>query len=502
MTPAGTEDDFSALFAPEPAAGGGKVGAAPWKLLLVDDEAAIHQVIRLALRDVVVAGRPLALLDAYSAAQARTLLAENTDIALISLDVVMETNDAGLLLVQHVRQTLGNRIVRIVLLTGQPGYTPQREVVTHYEIDDYRLKSDLTADVLFTCVYAELRTWQALLNLEQKRMLEELANDLQQVNARLKVEIGERIQAQNVADGRMRDLVALNMKLEDAHVQLLQSEKMASIGLLAAGVAHEINNPIGFVNSNLNTLTQYVECLTRVVDAYSIAAGDATGKFSSVATLKDEVGLDFIKQDVGILLHESRGGLDRVKRIVQALRDFSRVDGVDSWQEHQLVSGIESTLSVVGSELKHKCEVRKEYADLPPVECVLAELNQVFMNLLLNAAHAIEDQGVVTIRTGRQGEEAWVEIADTGAGIAAENLSHIFDPFFTTKSVGKGSGLGLSVSYGIVEKHHGRIEVRSEVGKGSTFRVCLPIRQPATRAGVVQKVGAGDTAGGASGSSI
>lgn len=133
--------------------------------------------------------------------------------------------------------------------------------------------------------------------------------------------------------------------------------------------------------------------------------------------------------------------------------------------------------------------MRKEYADLPAVECVMSNLNQVFMNLLINAAHAIREHGVVTVRSTCVGDEVWVEISDDGEGIAPENLSHIFDPFFTTRAVGKGTGLGLSISYGIVEKHHGRIEVESEPGRGACFRVCLPVRQPDAQA---MEGGAGD----------
>jgi PAS domain S-box-containing protein len=263
--------------------------------------------------------------------------------------------------------------------------------------------------------------------------------------------------------------------------QLLQSEKLASIGQLAAGVAHEINNPIGFVNSNLGTLKHYVDDLLAVISAYESVetdSGSSTDLFAAVNALKTELDLAYVKEDVSSLLAESSDGLDRVKRIVQGLKDFSHIDAIETWKIDDIQQGIESTLNVVWNELKYKCEVRKEYGELPPVECMLANLNQVFMNLLVNAAHAIEDHGIVTIRTGRKDDEVWVEIADTGKGIPSGNLLHIFDPFFTTKPVGQGTGLGLSVSYGIVAKHHGRIEVDSEVGKGSTFRVWLPIRQP------------------------
>jgi signal transduction histidine kinase len=177
-------------------------------------------------------------------------------------------------------------------------------------------------------------------------------------------------------------------------------------------------------------------------------------------------------------MDESKDGITRVKNIVQNLKDFSHVDASDEWHYADLHSGINSTLNIVNNEIKYKANVVKEYGAIPEVECLLSQLNQVFMNLLVNAAHAIEERGTITIRTGQKGDEVWVEVTDTGKGIAPEHLKKIFDPFFTTKPIGKGTGLGLSLSYGIVQKHHGRIEVQSEIGKGTIFRVWLPIKQP------------------------
>ena len=266
-------------------------------------------------------------------------------------------------------------------------------------------------------------------------------------------------------------------KLKEAQSQLLQSEKLAAIGQLAAGVAHEINNPIGFVNSNLGTLKTYVEGLLGLIDAYEQCEAEKNIHSERLSEAKQAIDLDFLRQDIVALVGESRDGLDRVKKIVQDLRDFSHADETEL-QEADLNAGLESTLNVVWNELKYKADIVKNYGELPPVRCVPGQLNQVFMNLLVNAAQAIEPRGTIVVRTGRDGDEVWVEIADTGSGIAPENMKRIFDPFFTTKPVGKGTGLGLSLSYGIVQKHHGRIEVRSELGKGTAFRVALPIKQP------------------------
>jgi signal transduction histidine kinase len=247
-------------------------------------------------------------------------------------------------------------------------------------------------------------------------------------------------------------------------------------------VAHEINNPIGYVGSNLGTLNGYLKNLFEVVAAYEEVentVADSTA-LARVKAVKNKVDMEFLKEDVQSLLRESQEGIIRVKKIVQDLKDFSRADSGDEWHFANLHQGLDSTLNVASNEIKYKADVKKEYGDIPDVECLPSQLNQVFMNLLVNAAHAIEGRGAITLRTGQQGEEVWVEVADTGKGIAPEHINKIFDPFFTTKPVGKGTGLGLSLSYGIIQKHHGRIEVKSEVGKGASFKVWLPVNQSLT----------------------
>lgn len=261
-------------------------------------------------------------------------------------------------------------------------------------------------------------------------------------------------------------------KLEAANNQLLQSEKLAAIGQLAAGVAHEINNPIGFVFSNLKTLSGYVQDLLKIIDAV-----DAVADLDELRQLKRGLEYDYIRSDVGALIDESEDGIDRVKRIISALKDFSHIEE-DEFRPADLHRGLDTTLNVVNNELKYKAEVVKEYADLPEVECIASQINQVAMNLLVNAAHAIEKFGRITLRTGLEYDEVWLEVEDTGKGIEPKVLNRIFEPFFTTKPVGKGTGLGLALSYTIVQKHNGRIEVTSEVGIGTRFRVYLPIKQP------------------------
>ena len=269
--------------------------------------------------------------------------------------------------------------------------------------------------------------------------------------------------------------------LEQAQAQLLQTEKMASIGQLAAGVAHEINNPIAFVSSNLNTLQAYLESFLAIVQAYDQAdqASGSTPAFAGARQLKRENGFEELRKDTFDLINESKDGMARVRKIVQDLKDFSHVSDT-LWEWSDLHAGLDSTLNIVWNELKYHCTVVKNYGVLPDIKCLPTQLNQVFMNLLVNAGHAIEakGKGQITITTECAGDTAVrVIISDTGTGIAAHALTHIFEPFFTTKPVGKGTGLGLSLAWRIVERHKGKIEVASVAGQGTTFTVTLPIDQ-------------------------
>lgn len=274
-------------------------------------------------------------------------------------------------------------------------------------------------------------------------------------------------------DDRQSDL---EEQLNQANKQLLQSEKLAAIGQLAAGVAHEINNPVGYVHSNLTTLGNYLK------DIFSLV--DAIGQAESVDTLKsrrDNMEYDFLKSDIHDLLEESLEGILRIEKIISSLKDFAHQED-DEFKPGDLHQSIESTLNVVRNELKYKADISLSLGEIPLIECNLSQLNQVIMNLLVNAAHAMDKYGRIDIRTGTGDQQVWLEIEDNGSGISPEHIDHLFDPFFTTKPVGKGTGLGLALSKDIIDKHSGTIEVHSEPGRGTCFRVSLPITQPAESA--------------------
>ncbi|CAD0331733.1 ATP-binding protein [Xanthomonas hortorum] len=280
---------------------------------------------------------------------------------------------------------------------------------------------------------------------------------------------------------RHAELRQAYLRLNGAQDKLLQSEKMASIGQLAAGVAHEINNPIGYVHSNLGSLQEYLRSLFTLIEAYerALQAPDPKALIPEIDEIRNRADIDFISRDLPQLMAESREGIERVTRIVRDLKDFSYSDRSESWKMVDLHAGLESTINIIWNELKYKVTLERNYAELPLVECLPSELNQVYMNMLLNAGQAIVERGTITVTTGRdEAENVWIQFQDSGAGIAPDLMQRIFDPFFTTKPVGSGTGLGLSISYGIINKHHGRIDVESTPGQGASFRIVLPVRQP------------------------
>ncbi|HZX25915.1 MAG TPA: ATP-binding protein [Telluria sp.] len=276
-----------------------------------------------------------------------------------------------------------------------------------------------------------------------------------------------------VRKGLEQEQGRLIAELRDAHHRLLQSEKLASIGQLAAGIAHEVNNPLGFVNSNMGTLQTYVTALLGVIDADENAAqGQALA--ARFKQLRADADLDFLREDVADLLRESRDGLRRVKEIVQSLMDFSHLNEAE-WQMVDLNASVDHTLDLVARAATSKPAIEREYGALAPLRCLGAQVNQVFTQVLANAFQAVGEGGTVKVRTWTEDGTACVAISDNGCGIEPQHLNRIFEPFFTTRPVGSGTGLGLSLAYGIVTKHGGQIEVKSAPGRGSTFVIRLPL---------------------------
>jgi PAS domain S-box-containing protein len=310
-------------------------------------------------------------------------------------------------------------------------------------------------------------------DVTQRREMEELLKKNQEELIRKNKEIDE---ARKNIETAMKRLEKAYDDLKSSQLKILQQEKMASIGQLAAGVAHEINNPMTFISSNLTTLGKYISRLDEFIKTQSAALTSVTepALLRAVEDKRKELKLDHILEDVRLLVKESIDGAERVKKIVQELKSFSRMDD-EEYKKADMNECIESAITIVWNELKYKTTLKKEYGELPQTQCYPRQMNQVFVNLLINAVNAIADKGIITIKTWYENGFIWMQVSDTGVGIPRQNLGKIFEPFFTTKGAGVGTGLGLSITYEIIQRHKGEITVKSEVGTGSTFTIKIPV---------------------------
>lgn len=299
-----------------------------------------------------------------------------------------------------------------------------------------------------------------------------------------------REKAEHLLETRSRELFDANETLTNAFndlknqkEQMVQQEKLASIGLLAAGVAHEINNPVGFIRSNLETLDKYLESIRIVLAAYEKLSNELKDSsenmnlaesLGNLAALIIEHEVDYISKDAVSCIKESLSGTKRVEDIVRNLKDYSRTDK----DERVLLSindCIDDSISLVANEVKYKCIVKKNYSDVPQIYACSGQLHQVLINILLNSVQAIETRGEIEIQTSADTENVYIDIVDNGPGFSEENIMKLFDPFFTTKGVNEGTGLGLYISHGLVQKHRGKIMAANEPGGGARITISLPI---------------------------
>lgn len=267
-----------------------------------------------------------------------------------------------------------------------------------------------------------------------------------------------------------------NYKLQETQAMMVHSEKMRSLGELVAGIAHEINNPVNFIHGNIIILQNYVDDLMSLIDLYEANSENFPDDIKQkIKKLKEDIDLDFLRTDINDLIRSCKEGTDRTKNIILDLKNFSRMEERVLTQ-FDIPKEIDTTLNILNNKLKNRITIVKNYSpDAPKIEAYGGQLNQVFMNIIDNAQDAMQPTGTLTINVYRQDENVKIEFIDTGSGISKENISKVFDPFFTTKAVGKGTGLGMSISYRVIKDHDGTIEIDSEVGKGTKFTITLPI---------------------------
>jgi len=407
------------------------------RILIVDDEAGVRELFAAWLREENYECKTAA-----SADEALAILATDT-YALVISDMMMPGRN-GVELLREIRSRYPDTTV--IMVSGID--RPQRvRDALRCGAFDYLIKP------------CEL----SVLTLSVERGLER--RSLQRTARIYK----DHLESQNI------ELAESKTELERLQAQLVHTEKMASLGQLAAGIAHELNNPAGFIYGNMDLLGDYLAQLQSLLSIYDrvVLPADA---LQSVNSLKAEIRYERLVDDLDSILADCREGAERICDVVKNLRLFSRLDEAEI-KKVDVHSGIDSTVRLLSRYFSGgHVTLRREYGDLPPIHCYAGQLNQVWMNLLVNAAQAVPDRGEVSISTRLEQDSVVVDISDTGAGIPEDQLSRIFDPFFTTKPVGEGTGLGLSISYGIIERHGGTIAVVSEIGTGTTFTVRIPIR--------------------------
>lgn len=412
-------------------------------ILIVDDDRANRMVLKRGLQD------SFHLLEAENGQDCLDLIASH-NVDLVLLDLMMP-GMSGFDVLRHIDENPEKTFPKIIVLSALMDSTTISSVLNLGAVD-YLTKP---------------------FNVEEMRA---------RINTQIALEKRE-LALESIVNKRTRQLQESNKKLEATFQQLLHSEKMASIGQLAAGVAHEINNPIGFIYSNLSSLNDYITDISGLLGNYrelgqaiEQKSPDIQDKATQASLKSREIDIDYIIQDIPELLKDTIEGTERVKNIVLSLKHFSRVDDT-AVDDADINAGIEATLKIVWNELKYKCDVHKDLATLPLTKCNINQLNQVFTNLFINAAQAIEKHGELNIQTRTVDDDIEIRVSDTGSGIDPQSLSKLFEPFYTTKPVGEGTGLGLYLSYEIIQKHNGSINVESTPGEGTTFIIRIPVKE-------------------------
>jgi two-component system, NtrC family, sensor kinase len=440
------------------------------KILIVDDDAFSRNLLEFMLQN---AGHTVA----STANGAEALIQARADVpGLIITDVMMPVMD-GFELCRQCKADKKLRSIPIILYSSD--YVEQQDQKLGLELGACRyLLKPSPPEKIISIVDEVLAENAKKFRISDGLHLDEEMKLLRNYNEVLFNKLETKMQ-------ELQQTIAEHQKSEDTlkavQAQIIQQEKMASIGQLAAGVAHEINNPMGFITSNLTSLGKYAERLDTYIAALQKSLSECPGHpdLEELDHLRQKLKVDYIISDVNELINESLDGANRVRRIVQDLKSFSRVDQAEETHAN-LNECLETTINIAWNELKYIATLERQFGDIPEISCNPQQLNQVFLNLLVNAAQAMEHQGVITVKTWSEPKWVCVSVADTGKGMPEEVQKRVFEPFYTTKPAGKGTGLGLSISADIIRKHHGEILVASEPDKGTTFTVRLPVEKEKT----------------------
>lgn len=440
-----------------------------WQVLVVDDDEQVHLLSKLVLSNYSYHEKGLTLFHAYSAKEAIEQLTTHPDIALILLDVVMETSDAGLQCAKYIRDELKNDTVQIVLRTGQPGDVPEQFVMQQYEINDYKCKTELTKERLFATITSSLRAY------EHVSKLKAMAQELREFNLSLEDKIYERTQELESAN---QDLQKALQEIERQHYKLVQAEKLASLGQLAGGIAHEINNPLAFLISNMEFLKSYLEKYHFAWNHLSNSPVSSGDEFKDLlSSMNTQFQFHWMYEDASELISDACAGLHRIQAIVKDLSVFSGPNSKQI-QDVNVEQELLATLDKLAPEIPESCTVITEFNNIPTIECLNCKLSLVFTNILRNSLESLPTENgkiIVSSDFDNAQNKVIITIWDNGKGISPNLLHRIFDPFYTTKPIGAATGLGLSIALNIIKSHFGDIHITSEEGKSTSVTIELPV---------------------------
>lgn len=486
----GQDDDLQFAEETEPDRG----GSSPedrWKLLIVDDEEAVHTMTKMVLSDYSFEGKGLIFLSAHSGEEARQLLRANKDAACILLDVVMETENSGLEVIHFIRDMEKNTDIRIILRTGQPGKAPEKKVILDYDINDYKEKTELTDQKLFTSITTALRSYMHLKKLQEQQ------EDITRKNRRLNEEVARRIVAEsNLAkynrslEGMLEDKKNRLRKALDALKQsrqmLTRTEADTTIHGFSSKAALALDEPALAVGENLKTIEQYRHDLTRLLGQYEhllriinghanlLAAETTRPAFEDVTAFRDQIGMDSILEHYPEIIRDSMNGIQHITETISDIRLFISINTsrpVDTDLNHLLRDILKSM------ECKDKplIDIQTDFGLVPPVKINVQGMRKVFEAIINNACRAMGNAGIISVSTiTDDGNGVIVTISDTGCGIPANDIDRLFKPFYRSGNTGDTPGMGLFFSRTMVNLHRGSIDVESTFGEGTTITIRLP----------------------------
>ncbi|MCG8632736.1 MAG: ATP-binding protein [Desulfobacterales bacterium] len=462
-----------------------------FKLLIVDDENEIHVMTKLVLNDYQYHEYGLDFISAFSGQEAKTILKENPDIACCLLDVVMETKDAGLEVARYIREDIGNSKIRIVLRTGQPGKAPEKQVILNYDINDYKEKTELTTQKLFTTITTALRSYTHLLELDKKN------KEIESKNIRLNEEIARRIVAESnltkynrslerMIESKTQRLKEALTSLEATEKQLFVTQKAAIVSDLSEISLDTLSASNSMIASNLKKMSLYRHQITFLLEKYStleaiIASHRGSRKelaevtkanVEEIEAYKSEIDLDAILKKYPGIIEDSLKGIEQISNAINDIKIFVAINDED-WKKTD-INGLLSAVAGKQSYGDKKIDLQLDLQDLPLINLPEKNLGRAFQNVVDNALKAVDTHGIISISSRYEDPHILITISDIGIGIPEKSLGHIFVPYFTGWDKEEGKGLGLSFTKSVILSCGGDIKVKSTVNEGTTVTLCLP----------------------------